>query len=615
MRSLNYDVAYIKNDSSATALPLTLLTTSSMSTFLPRLVDKIRISFLAVLFFFVACESQEDEAGPQYGGLDLPDRPNILWIVAEDLSPVIPAYGDSTIDTPNLDRLFNEGVRYTRMFSVSGVCAPSRFSIATGIYTTRGGAQHMRTSSRPEYMQQIGVIPYEATPNSPVRMMSEIMREHRYFTTNNSKQDYQFKAPVTAWDENSPQAHWTHRPANTPFFSVINIGITHESQIWARSDDSLLVPDDLDVPIPPYLPDTDLVRNDIHRMYSNISLLDIRVGAILDELEAQNLLEKTVIMFYSDHGGPLPRQKRAIYDSGLHVPFAIRFPEKQLAGMTDGQLISFVDLAPTVLSLAGILIPDFIDGQAFLGPQRATTPRNFIHAASDRFDTEYDAKRAVRDHQFKYIRNLMPNRGYYLAVSYREQMATMQELLRLHDRGGLDEFQSQWFRESKPQEELFNTEADPHELFNLADDPSYREHLIKMRSELEQWMQETNDPGTMDEMQFVERMWPNHIQPITSPVTPDVKTQVKVTPSNDSPLVYEIHHDSELSDSLVIHLSSVTKGASIGYQILSPDQLIGDQWQIYSTSMRLPSDHILKAIAHRIGYAPSDTVTITHQIN
>ena len=399
----------------------------------------------------------------------------------------------------------------------------------------------MRTSSRPEYMEQIGVIPYEATPDPPVRMMSEVMRENGYYTTNNSKQDYQFRAPVMAWDENSRQAHWKNRPENMPFFSVINIGVTHESQIWGRANDSLLIPPHLNVPIPPYLPNTELVRADVQRMYSNILLLDARVGAILDELEADGLLEETIVMFYSDHGGPLPRQKRQLYDSGLHVPLAIRFPDRQLAGLTDGQLISFIDLAPTVFSLTGTPIPDYLDGQAFLGNQRAEMPRQFIHAAADRFDAEYDTKRAVRDHQFKYIRNLQPDRGYYLPVSYREQMATMQELLRLRDAGELDEFQSQWFRSSKPEEELFDTETDPHELFNLAEDPAYAERLVRMRTELDHWMSDTSDPGTMDEMDFVASRWPGHVQPQSSAVSIEVISGgTNITRTTDDSLHYGI---------------------------------------------------------------------------
>ncbi|MDE2644857.1 MAG: sulfatase-like hydrolase/transferase [Bacteroidota bacterium] len=572
----------------------------------------IRLSL--ILFLFLACNSLQKES-PDYDTLQLPNRPNILWIVAEDMSPTIPAYGDSTIQTPNLDRLFNDGVRYTRMFSVSGVCAPSRFSIATGIYTTRGGAQHMRTSSRPEYMEQIGVIPYEATPDPPVRMMSEVMRENGYYTTNNSKQDYQFKAPVMAWDENSRQAHWKNRPEDMPFFSVVNIGVTHESQIWVRANDSLLIPSDLDVPIPPYLPNTELVRADMRRMYSNILLLDARVGAILDELEADGLLEETIVMFYSDHGGPLPRQKRQLYDSGLHVPLAIRFPDRQLAELTDEQLISFVDLAPTVFSLTGAPMPDYPDGKAFLGDQRAEMPRQFIHAAADRFDAEYDTKRAVRDHRFKYIRNLQPDRGYYLPVTYREQMATMQELLRLRDAGELDKFQSQWFRSSKPEEELFDTEADPHELFNLAEDPAYAEQLVRMRIELDHWMSDTSDPGTMDEMDFVASQWPGHIQPQSSAVSIELTSDgANITRATDDSLHYRITLNTDHTDSVQLRLTTATEGASIGYQTLEPSATIADRWLLYTSPVTLPPNHTLKAVAHRIGYAPSGIVTVGNNL-
>ncbi len=468
----------------------------------------------------------------------------------------------------------------------------------------------MRTSSRQEYMEQIGVIPYEATPDPPVRMMSEVMRENSYYTTNNSKQDYQFKAPVMAWDENNRQAHWKNRPENMPFFSIFNIGVTHESQIWARASDSLLIPPDKNVPIPPYLPDTELVRADVRRMYSNILLLDARVGEILNELDAAGVLEDTIIMFYADHGGPLPRQKRQLYDSGLHVPFAIRFPGQQLAGLTDEQLISFIDLAPTVFSLIGAPLPDYLDGKAFLGSQREEVPRKYIHAAADRFDTEYDTKRAVRDHRFKYIRNLQPDRGYYLPVTYREQMATMQELLRLRDAGELDEFQSQWFRSSKPEEELFDTEMDPHELLNLAQDPAYAEQMAKMRTQLNDWMSDTSDPGTMDEMDFVASLWPGHIQPRTSAISIElISDGTNITRAISESPNYRITIDTDHSESVQLHLTTATQGASIGYQILEPEASIADRWLLYTTPITLPSNHQLRAIAHRIGYAPSAIIT------
>ncbi len=542
-----------------------------------------RIAVLCTLGLLVSC-SPDPLQSPDYSILNLPEQPNILWLVAEDLSPYLAAYGDSTVHTPNLDRLSHEGVTYTNMYSVSGVCAPSRFSIATGIYTTTGFAQHMRTTMRAEYHEETGVPPYEAVPPPAVRFMSEVLRQHGYYATNNAKQDYQLKAPVTAWDNSSNRAHWRQRPPGTPFFAVFNFGVTHESQVWARADDSLWVPTDLGVPIPPYLPLTGPVHRDVRRMYSNLMLLDERIGTVLIQLEEGGLLDETVIFFYADHGGPLPRQKRQLYDSGLHVPLLVRFPHAQLAGLQDDQLISFVDLAPTTFSLAGITLPDYLEGQAFLGSQRADAPRAYIHAAADRFDTEYDTKRAVRDKRFKYIRNLRPDRGYYLAVSYREQMATMQELLRLQAEGNLNKAQAQWFRDAKAEEELFDTWDDPHELRSIATDTAFAGKLLELRQELDRWMEQTQDPGVLDEREMVEGIWPDMVQPVTSPPV----------------IAYE---------GRAVVLSSSTAGASIGYQLLLEGEAPGSAWQVYTGPLFLSDNVTLSAVAHRLGYTPSDTVT------
>ncbi len=542
-----------------------------------------RLILLCALLFLGACGAAPTHS-PDYDSLNLPDRPNILWIVAEDLSPYLAAYGDSTVHTPNLDRLSQEGVTFSNMYSVSGVCAPSRFSIATGIYTATGTAQHMRTTMRPAYHEKTGIPPYEAVPPPEVRFMSEILRKHGYYATNNAKRDYQMKAPVTAWDESSNRAHWRNRPADTPFFSIFNFGVTHESRVWTRANDSLRVPADLEVPVPPYLPDTEPVLRDIRRVYSNLKLLDERVGDLLAQLEADGLMDETIIFFYADHGGPLPRQKRQLYDSGLHVPLIVRFPDAQLGGMRDDQLVSFVDLAPTTFSLAGITLPGYLEGQAFLGMQRARVPRTYIHAAADRFDSEYDTKRAVRDRRYKYLQNLRPDLGYYLAVTYREQMATMQELIRLRDAGALNEAQSQWFRPSKEKEELFDTWEDPHELRSVAADPAHAEKLEELRKELDRWMAQTQDPGATDERTLVEKIWPNMVQPATA--APILGTEGEA-----------------------VTLSSDTEGASIGYQLLLEGEVLGPVWQVYFGPIFLAEHVSLSAIAHRLGYAPSDTVT------
>ena len=236
---------------------------------------------------------------------NLPTRPNILWLVAEDLSPIISSFGDDTVATPNLDRLAAEGVRYTRVFSTSGVCAPSRAAIATGMYQNRIGAQHMRTTNVSGFGVE-GLIAYEAVPPPYVKMHSQYFREAGYYTSNNAKEDYQFRKAVTAWDESSNQAHWRNRASGQPFFSIFNFGITHESQVWAQAENPLRVPEDLEVPIPPYLPDTEIARQDIRRVYSNIIAMDEQVGRILDELEAGAALGDEHLVVARPHPLPVP---------------------------------------------------------------------------------------------------------------------------------------------------------------------------------------------------------------------------------------------------------------------------------------------------------------------
>ncbi|MEM8487793.1 MAG: sulfatase-like hydrolase/transferase [Bacteroidota bacterium] len=513
------------------------------------------------------------------------DRPNIVWIVAEDLGPYLPSFGDSTIETPNLSRLAAEGVRYTRVFSPSGVCAPSRAALATGMYQNAIGAQHMRTGGNPRYFPE-GVIPYEARPAPGVKMHSEYMRMLGYYATNNAKEDYQFTKPLTAWDASNNKAHWKNRPdPDQPFFAIFNLGVTHESQIWARADDPLLVDANLDVPIPPYYPDTEVVRTDLRRMYSNIKIMDQQVGELLDELEAAGELENTVIFWYADHGGPLPRMKRLLYDSGMRVPMIVRFPNQWRAGEVDDQLVSFIDFKPTILSLAGMEPPSYLkgQGQAFLGPYKADTQRTYVHGAGDRFDGRYDLIRAVRDKRFKYLRNHMPERGYYLPVRYREQMALMQELLKMRDAGTLNEVQMQWFRPAKPLEELFDTAQDPHEINNLAADPAYVEKLAELRQEHDRWIAAIDDNGMVPEQEHIARVWPDGIQPaVTAP--------------------------AGIRQGQFVSLTTATVGASIGYQVVRKGEAPTDHWMVYTAPVELKQGEELIAVADHIGYVPSKIV-------
>jgi len=561
-----------------------------------------KLLLLLCAVFIVSCQRKE-QVGKSA-------RPNILWLVAEDLGPYIAPFGDSTAQTPNLSRLASEGVIYTHTFSPSGVCAPSRAAIATGMYPSSIGANHMRTSSNTE---ATGVTPYEAVPPPEVQMVSEILRVNGYYCTNNAKEDYQFQAPVTAWDESGPYAHWRNRSGNQPFFAVFNFNQTHESGLFEpygfknsekrhyqsgdrsfviqpgqikEEETPIHVSKDANFRIPPYLPDTDITRRDLWKMYNNIYEMDRQIGVILKQLETDGLLENTIVFFYGDHGGPMPRQKRLIYDSGLNTPLIIRLPSKKDAGLKDNRLISFVDFAPTLLSLSGIQPPEYMQGQAFLGEYHADEPRKYIHGAADRFDEVTDAIRAVRDGRFKYIRNYRPEQGYYLPLAYRERIPTMQELLKLRDEGKLDSIQKLWFREKKDPEELYDCMNDPHELKNLAGDPAYTDKLEELREELDRWIVEIGDQPNLPEKELVSQLWSGN----------------ESKPKTSAPQV--------ISSGGKIRITCFTDGASIGFKIVHQGETPPEAWTVYQTPIELEQHSKLIVMAHRIGFEPSEILEI-----
>lgn len=547
---------------------------------------------VAVAFVLCCCTQEEQLVqGLAYEELSLTAQPNIVWIVAEDLSAFIPPFGDSTVRTPHLDRLAREGVRYTHFFSPSGVCAPSRAAIALGMYPTRIGANHMRTGPWvsfyvPERIveeQKAKQLVYEAMPPAGVHMYSTYLRERGYYCTNNHKQDYQFRCELTAWDESSREAHYKNRAPGQPFFAVFNLMETHESRLWIKEKDSLWVDETLTVPLPPYLPDTEVVKKNMRRLYSNIKEMDFQVGKILDELEKNGLLEKTIVFWYSDHGGPIPRHKRTIYDTGIRAPMIIRFPNQQLAGKVDSQLLNFIDLKPTVLSLAGIPPPDYLDGQAWMGTFASTSPRRYIHAAADRFDYWTDRIRAVRDQRFKYIRNYLPEKSYYLPVKYREEIPMMKEMLRLREEKKLNEVQALWFREKKEPEELFDTYTDPYELHNLAADPRYAKKMSELSSEMDRWLAAGEDTGLIPEEEYFASIWPAGEQPVT---------KAPVAKKSEGKWI----------------LNCETAGASIGYQWIEKNGEPSRRWLIYKEPIDEVPGKVLIARAHRIGFYPSDLV-------
>ncbi|MGB5943267.1 MAG: sulfatase-like hydrolase/transferase [Leeuwenhoekiella sp.] len=567
---------------------------------------------VSLLFLIISCKTDQTQRSQENlaeESLDLPTRPNILWLVTEDMGPYIPPFGDSTVATPNLSRLAREGVIYPNLYSTSGVCAPSRAAIATGMYPSGIGANNMRVNS---YTEVTGLPAYEAIPPPEAKMISEWLRLDGYYCTNNYKEDYQFDAPVTAWDKSSTYAHWRKREEGQPFFAVFNFTDTHESGLFepygfrnleARhyhegdtsfkwqsdrmsvEETTVHLPKDTPFNIPPYLPDTPVVRNDLWKMYNNIAEMDQQIGAVLNQLEEDGLLESTIIFFYGDHGGPLPREKRLIYDTGLNTPLIIRFPKKKQAGSKNTQLLSFVDFAPTLLSLTGEKPKAYMDGQAFLGRYKAEKEREYIHAAADRFDGFTDVIRAVRDDRYKYIRNYRPEQGYYLPIVYREQIPSMQELLRLRNAGTLNEVQMQWFRKSKPEIEFFDCLADPYELNNLAEDQQYAEKIDEFSLEMDRWLREIGDQPGKAENQLIKDLW-------------DGENGQPHTKAPDAKLVGD-----------AVHLDCATEGASLGYKILDENGTSPKSWSIYNAPFELKAGSKIEFLANRIGFKPSEVKT------
>ncbi len=432
-------------------------------------------------------------------------RPNILWLSAEDISAHIGCYGDPNAITPNIDKLASEGVRFTRAFTTAGVCAPCRSGIITGMYQTTLGTHHMRcTATLPDHIKP---FPY-------------YLRQNGYFCTNNSKQDYQFKAPKETWDHSSNDAHWRMRPQkDQPFFSVFNFGGCHESGIANESKyksvTEKLNPSERQDPgklaLPPYFPDTPIVREDWKRNYELITAMDQWAADLIDQLKEDGLYESTIIVFWSDHGVGLPRSKRWLYNSGTHIPLVVRIPEafrsggQGSPGTVSNTLVSSIDFGPTMLNLAGIPIPGHVQGQPFLG-NNLPESRKYVFGCRDRMDERYDIIRTVRDDRFLYVRNYEPLKTYYQYMNTPEKGATMKELRRLHDAGELPPEAEKFFSPKKPVEELYDYRDDPHNLRNLASDPNHANTLKTMRETHQTWTLQSKDLGLIPEPIIAERV-------------------------------------------------------------------------------------------------------------
>lgn len=420
-------------------------------------------------------------------------RPNILWIIAEDLSPDLGCYGEMVAKTPHIDALAAEGTRFTQVIGTSSVCSVNRSSFHTGMYQTSIGAHHHRTRPTPTLPQGVETLP-------------AYFRQAGYYTSNGNgrfdpddpqwpltvlgKVDWNFDAPDGGFD--GPD--WAGRAEGQPFFAEINIPETHRG--W--TPDKKRPIDPADVSLPPYYPDHPLVRKDWASYLEEAQILDDKVAAILQRLEDEGIADNTIVFFFGDNGRPFCRGKIFLYEAGLKVPLIIRYPDGRRAGSVDDRLISMIDFAPTVMEMAGLRPPGHMQGKSFIDPN--TPGRTVVFAAKDRVDQGADRIRAVRDEHFKYIRNYHPERPYLPANAYSLQThPSLAALLVLGARGELNAVQQPFVAQRRPAEELYDLRNDRWEIHNLAQDSAQRERLISFRAQLATWEELTGDQGALPE--------------------------------------------------------------------------------------------------------------------
>ncbi len=424
-------------------------------------------------------------------------KPNVLWLVSEDNSPYIGVYGDTVTRTPNIDKLAETGVVYNNAFANSPVSAPSRNTIITGIYANSLGNHQMRSE-------------YKAP--AFVKLFPQYLKDAGYYTSNCEKEDYnvsKISHPWKAcWNESSLKATYKNRQPGQPFFHVINFGITHESMMFDSIPDQELRFKPKDMAMFPYHPDTKDFRHDYAQYYHRVSQLDDEIGEVIDDLKKQGLFENTIVFYYSDHGGVLPRAKRYLFESGLRVPLIVHVPEMykhlmpEKIGTHTDRMVSFVDLAPSILNLLGLEIPRHMQGKPFLGKNVAESSE-YVFGFRGRMDKKYDLMHTARSNQYRYIRNYYPERIYGQYLEYLWGSRAVRDWERLNKTDKLNDIQSAYWK-TKPYEELYDIVNDPHNIRNLASDRKYAKVLAQMSKATNKWIRETRPLDVFPEPMMVE---------------------------------------------------------------------------------------------------------------
>ncbi len=431
------------------------------------------------------------------------ERPNIVWIVCEDMNPILGCYGDKVAKTPNIDQLAKTGIVFRQAYANAPICAPARSCLITGVYPTSMGTQHLRQ---------------EQTIPAWLKPFPKYLSESGYFTSNQNKTDFNF-SPEGVFNYHKEDLYpWRKRAEGQPFFSFFNIGDTHEGpgnthenyqRITANlSPEQITSPDS--VTLPPYYPNTPETRKIWARYYDLAAAMDVKVGQILKNLQEDGLMENTIVFFFSDHGHGLPRYKRWLNITGLRVPFVVHVPEKfqhlvkNKPGTENFDLVSFVDFAPTVLNLAGVKIPQHMNGAPFLGAN-VPAPHEYLFAARSRADDMYELSRAIHDKNFIYVRHFLPHLPYIqTGIINSDGKDSYRELRRAHYAGEIPP-SGELMWHPKPVEELYDLKADPQELNNLANSPEHAAKLQEMRNLLKYQILKTRDAGFLFEPEMMMR--------------------------------------------------------------------------------------------------------------
>jgi len=477
-----------------------------------KITSKLALIFIIVIL--CQCnQKQEAEVPP----------PNVLWLVSEDNSPFIGAYGDTYAITPVLDSLAKKSIVYTHAFAAAPVCAPNRNTLITGMYANSLGTENMRSGY---------AIPEE------FKFYPHYLKEAGYYVTNNAKKDYNTVDQPSVWHESSREATYQNRPAGMPFFHIQNFGVSHEGQIHKSTPTEDLIHNPDDAPIPPYHPSTPEMKHDWAQYYDQVTMMDSQIGDFLKQLEANGLSDSTIIFYYSDHGGVLGRSKRFIYESGLHIPLLVYFPPmyQHLApaepGSQSQRIISFVDLSPTLLSLCGLAPPQNMQGQPFLGNNQAE-PRKYAYSFRGRMDERMDLVRSVRDKKYRYVKNYMPHKIYGQYIEYLWRAPSMASWDEAFKAGELNEVQSRFFL-PKPPEELYDVENDPHNIHNLANNPEYQAVLNELREANREWLVQIKDIGFIPEAMIYEISRDTTIYDFARSAAYDVEKVVEVAETASS---------------------------------------------------------------------------------